>query len=95
MNPCYEDNKTMFITVGVGTLVSFITNIWFLCNNESGKKNRVNSDIEMIQLNRGSSSSNQNIVLNINESSLYPEFNGESLPDWVKDEYKQQQRMTI
>ena len=26
MNLCYEDNKALFITVGVGTLVSFITN---------------------------------------------------------------------
>ena len=94
MNLCYEDSKTMFITVGVGSLISFITNIWFICNNKCKKKNQINSDIEMIQLNHGSNSSNQNIVLSIDESS-YSEFNAESLPDWVKEEYKQQQCVTI
>ena len=96
MNFCYEDNKTMFITVGLGALSSFIANIWFICNKyKNRRRNVIDQDIEMINLRHCSGSSNENIVLNINETTTYPEFNGNSLPDWVKDEYKQQQQVTI
>ena len=32
MEFCYNNNKTLFITTGVGAVVSFITNIWFIYN---------------------------------------------------------------
>ncbi len=94
MEFCYDNNKTLFISVGVGAIVSFITNIWFIYNLKCKKRIiKTIKSIEMTNLNKVIDDSH-NIRLNIKEDRN-PEFNSESLPDWVKTEYKSQNKLNI
>ena len=95
MSFCYSDNKILFITTGAGALISFITNLWFAFNLKCKKQKiiRKTKSIEMIGLNHVTNQA-QNVCLNIKEQSS-PEFNSESLPDWVKTEYKSHHNLNI
>ncbi len=94
MEFCYNNNKILFISAGVGAVVSFITNIWFIYNLKCKKKIiKKTKCIEMTDLNKVTDES-QNIRLNIKEHRN-PEFNAESLPDWVKTEYKSHSKFNV
>ncbi len=94
MEFCYDNNKMLFISTGVGAIISFITNLWFVYNFKCKKRIiKTTKSIEMTDLNKVIDEA-QNVRLNIKEHRG-AEFNSESLPDWVKTEYKSHTKLNV